>query len=1044
MITRRLLLLLMLWPLLLWSQVNLVRWSNADFSATMLDNHISASNISASNVSINNIDQDNNNPGSIFYSFGGWNGSWVSSAIDVSKYVQFEVSPDSNYKIEMGYFDFRIKTEWGGNNQKVQIRYSKASNFSSYYTLLSETKINGNFTDYHVAFPAGTYVYGTEKLYIRVYAYNDHSPIAFEHNNKGTLGPTITGKVSLITPVVPKPNDDQVGTIKNTTLTVNILSNDDYQYTSPITKINLESQAENGTVVVNGSNNVTYTPNPNFVGYDEFYYSLTNAVGTSESAKVQVQVIDDSGTYTEKVLVRWRSDDDLPMPTNYVTGVFGIKALSSEMNVLAGSDGTYDVYFLKDLPSPKTNNGGIKESNYLQLAVKAGNINDYTAFLKKFNFEYRFQGGKGNLTIKYSKDSSFSSGVYTLADDISVNNKWVSSDFSFNPAVTFLYPGETLYLRLYVYNTNNVFMIKYDSSSEIGPAIVGNVSPYYPSKCSETVKWTSKGWSGQPNINKKAILEADYDTAINGNFEACSIQVDNSNVIVAKDSYIKIKNAIDLKGSATLEVQSDGNLLQEDDNVVNLSKITVKRNASMKRLDYTYWGSPVTGQNVRNLSPGTLESRFYVYNESNNYFDGLFVKNKYPNGDTSITATENSSTYTFVNAKGYAIRASNYAPTTLETRTYSFTGVPNNGKIKVKINKSSDDKGINLISNPYPSNIDFDKLVLNNKGKIDHVAYFWTNFNPTPSQQQGGQYPKNGYLNNYAIYSASGGVLPTSATPSDIKEPTNIFKVGQGFLVQASKESPLGEIDIDFSNDIRTSSNDSSFYNDTSKRTSTKKVDRFWIDLKTPIGVYSHMLLAYKDGATNKFERDYDVPAYIEGSDAIYSILDHHQLLIQGRAFPLSDQDVVPLGASFDMSGIHTISITKKEGIFEDSQPIYLHDKKLGIYINLQNESYSFDAQQGTDNERFEIVYKPDSSLGTDHNSKNQLLVYQFEERIVIDSPEGLSKVIITNALGQTIYQANVKGKSTQINASLYPAGLYYITVEISNGSTQTKKILKK
>ena len=1041
MITRRLLLLLMLWPILLWSQSNLIRWNQANLNSNVVDN--SAFNQTRIGV----------NPSKASISSTNWSETFFmvsdmpySAELNSSHYVQLTISPKSKYKIEADKLNFQYRAQ--GNTVKFQVRASKSASFDNYFVIANETVATTSWNTFEQTLTGAGVIKPGEILYIRIYIYGNYDNLHFKYTSGSSVnngsGPTITGSYANVNNTMPVSFNDSFTTTINNSKVLDILNNDSFD---KISSINIVSQPANGHVVVNGTNNVTYTPNIDFVGTDIFYYTLTNAKGVSEVTKVTV-VVDPA---VSNVLVRW---DGLNNPVDnkpyfFNTSGENVSTLPGVSSCPFSSSSTLTVGQYDKQQFNATGFGGVGNSinpnYYIQYVIKA-NLN-YQLAIKQFNFTPWYGNNSPELyQVFYSKSGNFTGEQIQLSksDGSFVGNINSSKDIQswVFPNEFLLYSNEQLTVRVYPYKTSNPYYSKlYFENNVKGTAFLGSV--HNVTKCTNTVTWKGAWVPSAPTSNSAVIIDADYS---GDSFNACSVTVNSGKkIIINADKSVNIN--YNLVNNGIIQVESDGNLVQLN-NATNsgatLGTVVVKRNASMKRLDYTYWGSPVTGQNVRNLSPGTLESRFYVYNESNNYFDGLFVKNKYPNGDTSITATENSSTYTFVNAKGYAIRASNYAPTTLETRTYSFTGVPNNGKIKVKINKSSDDKGINLISNPYPSNIDFDKLVLNNKGKIDHVAYFWTNFNPTPSQQQGGQYPKNGYLNNYAIYSASGGVLPTSATPSDIKEPTNVFKVGQGFLVQASKESPLGEIDIDFSNDIRTSSNDSSFYNDTSKRTSTKKVDRFWIDLKTPIGVYSHMLLAYKEGATNKFERDYDVPAYIEGSDAIYSILDDHQLLIQGRAFPLSDQDVVPLGASFDMSGIHTISITKKEGIFEDSQPIYLHDKKLGIYTNLQNESYSFDAQQGTDNERFEIVYKPDSSLGTDHNSKNQLLVYQFEERIVIDSPEGLSKVIITNALGQTIYQANVKGKSAQINASLYPAGLYYITVEIPNGSTQTKKILKK
>ena len=55
--------------------------------------------------------------------------------------------------------------------------------------------------------------------------------------------------------------------------------------------------------------------------------------------------------------------------------------------------------------------------------------------------------------------------------------------------------------------------------------------------------------------------------------------------------------------------------------------------------------------------------------------------------------------------------------------------------------------------------------------------------------------------------------------------------------------------------------------------------------------------------------------------------------------------------------------------IFGLSQTLY--DKKLGIYTDIQKEDYVFDAQQGEDSSRFEIVYQPKSNLTT-HNVNSE------------------------------------------------------------------------
>ena len=1023
MITKKLLLLLLLWPFLLWSQTNLVKWYLPDFSSTKLENHISAPNISVSGqgVSITNQEWGVDN---VFYSINGNNST---TSVDTSKYIQFALSPDAGYKIELNNFYFSSRAQ-SGSNQKYVVRYSKAANFSSFVTSGEKTNAT-SYTSNNIDL-TGTTVTSGETLYIRIYVYNTNNNFHILHNISGSVAPYITGKVSLVTPVVATANDDSVGTYKNTAFLTNVLDNDDYKYTAPITQINITSQPENGVASVNGVGNITYTPSNNYVGYDEFYYTLTNSVGVSNTAKVKVQVIDNTGTGTEKVLVRWRSNDNLPNPTNYVTGVTGVRASSSEMNVWAGNDGAYDVYFLDGLPSPQVNNGSLKESNYMQFAIKAGNSNDYNALLKKFEMEYRSQGGTGNLTIKYSKDSSFSTGVYVLNNNTSYNNAWTSVSLNFDPLVSFLYPGETMYVRLYAYNTNNRFMIKHNFDQQIGPAITGSVSQYYPEPCQETVTWTASGWSGVPNINKKAIIQANYSTSLNGEFEACSVELKAGKLIVSSNNYVKINKAITLSGTASIEVESDGNLIQVNKNIVNTSPISVKRNANLKKNDYNYWGAPVSGQNLKAFSPNTLNTRFYTYKEANDMF-------------VAVDPNANS----FVPGVGYAIRAANNLSSNTVSVPSEFKGVPNNGDISVEVKKSSTGNGYNLIGNPYPSNIDFAKFYDDNKEVINNIAYFWTNINPNPAMQ-GANYPSGGYINNYAILNGSGGVPATSpacnnASGSNKKcsdTPNQYIKVGQGFIVQSKV---MGNSTVTFKNTSRSTNLTSKFFNRmSSKDSSVDKVDRFWLSLVTPLNVENKILIAYKPDATNGFEMDYDAPHIVIGSDSFYTLLGNEKLAIQGRKYPLVKEDVVPLGASFYSAGTYTISLSEREGIFEGSQPVYLRDNLTGMVTNLSSSSYSFNSNAGEYTDRFEIVYVNGTLSSTDVD-KNKIQVYQKENSVIINSPIDITKVNIIDAAGRLIYQTDVKGKYTEINTIKFNSGVYYVVVDGVNNKTTQKILLK-
>ena len=492
---------------------------------------------------------------------------------------------------------------------------------------------------------------------------------------------------------------------------------------------------------------------------------------------------------------------------------------------------------------------------------------------------------------------------------------------------------------------------------------------------------------------------------------------------------ITVNNNITNSGTETsFIVESDGNLLQVNKSASNTGKITAKRNANLKRLDYNYWGSPVSGQQLKAFSPGTLNSRFYIYQESNDSF-------------VTVDPTTN-----FETGKGYAIRASNTAPTSitdpLATKDWSFIGIPNNGDVSFTLLKSSTGNGYNLVANPYPSNINLNQLYTSNNTDITGTFYFWTNINHNPAMQYA-NYPLPGYYNNYATYNLSGGNPPAHPTVTDATEvnkitPEAVIKPGQGFIVQATGS---GDGKLDFYNTHRVKDTNTKFFNNR-MASSNEVVDRYRVQLTTPLGLVNTILVAYKEGSTLDFEGNYDAKLLVESPDSFYSKIGVDKMIIQGRGFPLDVSDKVELGATFYQTGNHTISIESKEGIFATGQDIYLHDKLLNTYTNLQNESYTFDvSQQGEINNRFEITYQPESTLSISNLEKEKVKIYYQEKDIVIEAYKTINEILIYDVSGKLIKSIKPKSKQLLIENSVLSNGVNVISIIFANEKINTKVI---
>ena len=1020
-------LLFLFLPLFIFSQTTLVKWYQADFSPTSLDNNLVASKITRPGGSLTNTSWGDAN---VFYSAEDWPNS---PAINLSQYIQFTVSPKTGYRLNLSSFVFNARSQWGAGSARMEVRYSKSSDFTSFNKLQEQTSLSANYLTYQLDFPSGTAVNSGEILYIRIYQYNSNSNFHIEHNLSGTVAPHIRGSIVLEQPKKPKAEDDRIGTEKNKPVTASILNNDDYLYSGPLTAITA-TKPPHGTVTVNGLKDITYTPDSGYVGYDSFHYTLTNAVGLSNTAKVEVQVIEPmSGT--PLTLVRWNKSDF--RPTNYAAGLEGSR-LTATGQTLETSAKSQPPFQVSGLPTPQQFNGSLDESKYISASVTASNP-EYTTYLKTLNMTYR--GNGGNITVAYSKTADFSGKTEILVNNISYTNEWVNKAFSF-PSGTILYPGETLYLRIYTYNTWNVFFIDFVENGPTGPSITGISSLYAPEPCTKTVTWSGSNWSGgQPDINKKAVLNGDYDTSKNGTFESCSLSLNGGKIIVAAGNSLTVYNEITLTPATAIEVRSDANLIQVNDAApANTGNITVLRDIKIGagRTQYNYLGSPVTfaaGQSLKTVYPG-IDFVLY-YNEANNFF--------YSSSGANIPG------------RGLAVKEPTKVGVAagLTNVTAQYKGVPQNGIISFPLANSNTGTstafGFNLLGNPYPSNIDLRKLYDLNGGNtragkaspnISATFYFWDNgVNGDVAQtQQGSSYSGQAY----AVYNVLAGSRGTGTSAAGYlnsnvtgkKIPTEIIKTGQGFMAKAL----VKDYTLKFSNSIRTSQGTGTDFLGKSSGEEQTEDDRYWLKMISPANLTGTLAVVYFEGGSRSFgQEDSESKG---GSDEIYTLADDKKLTINGRdRFSIIDR--IPLGSQHFVNGNYTIALEKSEGVFANGQSVYLKDLQTGIITNLSQGSYTYSANAGALTGRFEIVYQPEAVLATDVAATEELVVYRDGSDFVIKAQrEKITGLEVYDASGRLMMSLRPNSKRVMISSDQLGHGVYLLKMN-QNGQRTTKKIIR-
>ncbi|WP_146171720.1 T9SS sorting signal type C domain-containing protein [Flavobacterium magnum] len=511
--------------------------------------------------------------------------------------------------------------------------------------------------------------------------------------------------------------------------------------------------------------------------------------------------------------------------------------------------------------------------------------------------------------------------------------------------------------------------------------------------------WDGVAWSaGYPNSNLKAIINADYTST--GDLSACGFVVNGTaNVTVLSGHDFNIANKVVVAATASLTFQNNANLLQTN-TLENSGNITLKRNAMMRRLEYVYWGAPVTGQQLQAFSPLTLSNRFYTLNETTN----------------SFVQVADPATTNFVAPVGYMVRAPNTflgAPAPKQLFQGTFTGTPNNGDFSIPV--TANNGGFNLLGNPYPSPISADLFLQANPGTL----YFWTH-NVLGSGNA-----------NYATYNTVG-----TAAPNGGDVPNGTIQTGQGFLLLKAASGMAT-----FNNTMRIGNNDGQFF-----RTNTENKSRFWLNLNNDGANVSQMLVGYLDGATLNIDESMDGKLIDMEGPSLSSLVDGAAFTIQGRPTPFQNTDTVKLNFKAAQSGNYTISLDHFDGVFADGAEIFLKDDFTGTLHNLKDSAYAFVSSEGDFADRFQVVFQ-NTTLGTSTASQDEKSVVVYNDRGVVHIKSAaftINEVKIFDVQGRLIYyRDNVNGDNTTIENLPAASQILMVQIKSDAGGTVVKKIVR-
>lgn len=543
-------------------------------------------------------------------------------------------------------------------------------------------------------------------------------------------------------------------------------------------------------------------------------------------------------------------------------------------------------------------------------------------------------------------------------------------------------------------------------------------------------------------------------------------------------SSLTIQDYIEIQGTGELFVQDDASLIQVYDSStsvaptqINSGDIELYRNTSIRQTDYVYWSSPVQGFDVSNVY-GANTPLNYIYEWIPTVPTGTFTPGVLPTGGIPICYGNwnplNSGTMNL--GKGYIVRGPTNHTAGVSTATSVFTGVPNNGVITQPIESGSNafgnssytynpygndvltvtpfDDNWNLLGNPYPSALDAQTFLTHpSNNLIEGSVHIWTH--GTQIGNNGDSfYDDFAYTyddNDYITYNLSG-----------VSNPNPIFNgkigSGQGFFVLALNNNENGSNSVTFNNSMRDRSHSNTEFfrqidtNENVANSDTTERHRIWLNLFSPNGSSSNILVGYIEGATQEKDRLYD--AYIREVNnlSMYSKINDERMIIQGRSLPFDENDQVPLGTVIPEPGEYVITIGKVDGLFlNENQNIYLEDTYAGIIHDLRASPYSFTESEAIDYEnRFILRYTNEVLSITDLELNGLNIIAPKGDYIKITSNKSpIESITVYDLLGRVLFNKDTINQSEFIlNNHNLSSGAYIVKATLVSGNSKSQKIV--
>lgn len=520
-----------------------------------------------------------------------------------------------------------------------------------------------------------------------------------------------------------------------------------------------------------------------------------------------------------------------------------------------------------------------------------------------------------------------------------------------------------------------------------------------------------------------------------------TLQLNSATAVLNAGNALNINNTLDITGGATFNTNNNVTLVSTNALKGRLADITngtlggnltVQTFARGNTTDWANLGiSGIQSQTFNNWYgqiPMAIEgSTTGVTSVSNTYFES--VQSWFESSDTYDTTLTVTSPIT--PGKGYWV----YLGTALNTTAdmvWSVSGTPVTGNVSIPVTSSG--AGWNLVSNPYPSPIDWNNVmgVTGNAALVNDAYYIY-----------------DAELGNTVSYVS--GV----ATPASYQTMTNVIPMGQAFYVEAIGAGNLTVIES-CKSDKNTNANE--LLKSNSNSNSISSLFRLNIDGG---GYHDDAVIRFHSNATSSFDKAldarklYNSPGYVGypgtwGKRTVIATQSNNEdYSINSLPYAQTQNAVIPVIARVYTTGQYTISGTDIQNL-PPNACVILKDKLLNTTQDLRLGSYICNIVDTTIASRFELTVCADVTADVKSQPSVQaassILINKDAQGIFVDfdfKNTTKANITVTNILGQKIMDAK-KVKVTNDNVYLdinVNDQLIFVTVETDNEKV-TKKFI--